>query len=47
MKQELVKDLKKLVCELCDDNNLEFCYTCCIEDEIIKTLNTNGIDISN
>ena len=46
MKQKLVEDLKKLVCQLCDDD-LEFCYACCIEDEIIKILNTNGIDISN
>ena len=46
MNQKLVEDLKRLVCELCDDD-LEFCYACCIEDEIIKTLKENEIDISN
>ena len=47
MKEKLVEDLRKLVCELCDDDNLEYCYTCCIEEEIVKILNKNGIDISN
>ena len=47
MKEKLVKDLRKLVCELCDDDDLEYCYICCIEEEIVKILNGNGIDISN
>lgn len=47
MKQKLVEDLKKLVCQLCDDDNLEYCYSCYIEDEIIKILNENCIEISN
>ena len=44
MKQEIVEDLRKFICELCDDD-LEYCYDCCIEDEIVKILNKNNIEI--
>ena len=42
MKEKIVEDLRKLICQLCDDN-LEFCHSCCIEEEIIKILNKNNI----
>ena len=45
LKEKLIKDFKKLICELCDDDSLEYCYMCCIEDEIVKILNKNGIDV--